>query len=211
MRPFTCGCTAVSHTTRRIVFTGGPGAGKTAAIEAVRHMTCPHVVVLPESAGMLFSGGFPRGDSKEARKCAQRAIGHVQMELERIASETAPAILLCDRGVVDGLAYWPGEEGELLLALGLDRPAALARYDLVIHLAVPTIGHGYDRSNRIRTETASEAAAIDRRITEAWRGHPNVVTIESSLDFSHKLSAALELVKRELPACCSGPVRSSYG
>lgn len=187
---------------RRVVFTGGPGAGKTAVLEVLRHVACRHLVVLPEAAGLLFRGGFPRGETVDGRKCAQRAIGHVQLELERLPTDCPPAIVLCDRGVIDGLAYFPGEEAELLASLGLDRERALARYDLVVHLRVPTSGGGYNRDNPMRTESAEEAHAIDLRIAAAWRGHPNVVTIESASDFSVKLDAALALVQRELPSCC---------
>ena len=46
-----CGCKA-GHQPRRLVLTGGPGAGKTAALELVRRTFCPHVVLVPEAAGI---------------------------------------------------------------------------------------------------------------------------------------------------------------
>ena len=57
-----------------MVITGGPGAGKTALLEVVRHHFCSHVAVLGESASILFGGGFPRRQSAPSRKAAQRAI-----------------------------------------------------------------------------------------------------------------------------------------
>ncbi len=45
---------------RRVVLTGGPGAGKTAALEVIRRLYAPHVQVLPEAASIVFGGGFPR-------------------------------------------------------------------------------------------------------------------------------------------------------
>jgi len=102
-----CGCKA-GHHPRRFVLTGGPGAGKTAALELVRRTFCPHVVLVPEAAGILFAGGFPRGGGPEHARAAQRAIYHVQHELEILALTHAPALVLCDRGTVDGAAYWPG-------------------------------------------------------------------------------------------------------
>ena len=33
---------------RRVVLTGGPGAGKTAALEMIKQSFCEHVRVLPE-------------------------------------------------------------------------------------------------------------------------------------------------------------------
>ena len=53
-----CGCKELVHQTKFIVITGGPGAGKTAALEMVKKSFCNHVVILPEAASILFSGGF---------------------------------------------------------------------------------------------------------------------------------------------------------
>ena len=78
-----CGCTE-AHERERIVLTGGPGAGKTAVLEMVRHTLCEHVLILPEAATIVFGGGFPRREERESRRAAQRAIFHVQRELEAI-------------------------------------------------------------------------------------------------------------------------------
>ncbi len=48
-----CEC-ASAHATRRIVLTGGPGAGKTALLELIRQSFCEHVTVLPEAASVIF-------------------------------------------------------------------------------------------------------------------------------------------------------------
>ena len=105
--------TVVFATVARLtVLTGGPGAGKTAVLELVRRSLCRHVKILPESAGIVFGGGFPRDDDAECRRAAQRAIFHVQKELEATGDAHNPAIVLCDRGTVDGLAYWPGPPGD---------------------------------------------------------------------------------------------------
>src|SRR6185295_8814559 len=105
-----CDCTAV-HVPRRIVLTGGPGAGKTAALELIRRASfCDHVQMLPEAAGIVFGGGFPRRRDAGGRKAAQRAIFHVQRALEEARAADNAAIVLCDRGTVDGAAYWPGPD-----------------------------------------------------------------------------------------------------
>ena len=44
----------------RIVLTGGPGGGKTTAADLYRREIGEKVVVVPEAAMILFSGGFPR-------------------------------------------------------------------------------------------------------------------------------------------------------
>jgi len=37
-------------------------------LEMIRNAMCPHVHVLPESAGIVFGGGFPRGTTTELRR-----------------------------------------------------------------------------------------------------------------------------------------------
>ncbi|HET7500979.1 MAG TPA: hypothetical protein VFK02_08255 [Kofleriaceae bacterium] len=44
----------------------------------VQQSLCQHLRVLPEAAGILFGGGFPREDGLDARRAAQRAIYFVQ-------------------------------------------------------------------------------------------------------------------------------------
>ena len=70
----------------RIVLTGGPGGGKTTAADLFRREIGEKVVVVPESATLLFSGGFPRSTQPAAASAAQQAIFHVQRHLEDLPS-----------------------------------------------------------------------------------------------------------------------------
>jgi len=186
---------------KRIVLTGGPGAGKTAALELARLHVCEHVAILPESASMLFQGRFPRSPEPEVRRAAQRAIYHVQRELETATAAMAHVtILLCDRGTVDGAAYWPGPD-TLWSAVGTTRDAEIARYDTVIHMRTPE-RHAYNHDNPVRIETSAEAARIDARIAEVWSGHPNYAVVPSTESFVTKAEHALSLILAELPRCC---------
>lgn len=194
-----CSCT-VRHARRRVVFTGGPGAGKTAIVEFVHQMLCSHVRIVHEAASMLFSGGFPRGPVDDCTRAAQRAIYYVQRELETIADSFEPALVVCDRGTVDGLGYWPGP-GSLWDSVGTTLEAELARYDVVIHLRPPDAMNGYDLSNPVRIESVEEAAQADARIDAAWKAHPRRFIIEATPDFLAKATAAIAIVKAELPDC----------
>ena len=191
-----------THAPRRVVLTGGPGAGKTAILELIRQSFCRHVRVLPEAATIVFGGGFPRQPSTDARRAAQRAIYHVQRELEAIAAADELTVILCDRGTVDGLAYWPGEPDELWSSVGTTMEAELGRYDAVIHLRTPGLDHGYNQQNPVRTESATAAALADARIEQAWARHPRRFVVESSADFLDKAAQALKLLRNELPRCC---------
>ena len=197
-----CRCTS-SHALRRVVLTGGPGAGKTAVLEVVRKNFCRHVVVLPEAASIIFGGGFPRGASVRARKAAQRAICRVQWELEETAQEQdGAAVVLCDRGTVDGAAYWPGPVDESWAEVGSTSARELARYDCVIHLRTPLDSGGYNHANPVRTESNRQALDIDARIADAWAGHPHRHFVERHHDFLQKVAEALRLLRGEVPACC---------
>jgi predicted ATPase len=196
-----CSCTR-AHTPKRVVLTGGPGAGKTAVLELCRQYFCRHVVILPESASVLFGGGFPRGSGLLERAATQRAIYRVQRELEAIAdAQDGAAIILCDRGTVDGVAYWPGPDS-LFDAVGSSHAAELARYHAVIHLRVPQ-SRDYTHDNPVRIESATQAAAIDEAIALAWRDHPQRAVVDSQASFLDKAKAALALVRAQLPVCCA--------
>lgn len=198
----SCACRQ-PHAERRVVLTGGPGAGKTAVLELIRRYFCRHVRVLPEAASILFGGGFPRGEAAASRKAAQRAIFHVQRQLEALVGpDGAPAITLCDRGTLDGVAYWPGPPEELLAEVGTTCATEFDRYSAVIHLRTPSEALGYNHQNTLRTEGAGAAAEIDRKIERAWQGHPRRFFVESRQDFLEKAAETLQRVREELPECC---------
>lgn len=199
----TCRCERVTHETKLVAITGGPGAGKTAVLEMASRLFCSHVGILPESAGVVFGGGFPRNSSEVAVKAAQRAIFYVQRELETLVlQESALAVALCDRGTVDGLAYWPGAPEAYWAEVGTSIEAQLERYAAVIHLEVPSPDHGYNHENVLRIESAIEAKQIDDRIVEAWAGHPKRFVVKSTPDFFDKAFRCLELIRAQLSPCC---------
>ena len=198
-RPF-CDCTE-RHQLRRIVLTGGPGAGKTATLELIRQSFCTHVHILPEAASIVFGGGFPRLGAPEAVRAAQRAIFHVQRELE-IAGSNNSAILLCDRGTVDGAAYWPGPD-DFFESVDSTLDDELRRYDAVIHLRTPDAGSGYNHHNPLRTESAVEAAMRDERIYAIWHTHRRRYIVEAVPDFLEKAARVLDIIRGEMPECCA--------
>ena len=205
-----CACGEATHSSRFIVLTGGPGAGKTAVLESLKRTLCEHIAIIPESASIVFGGGFWRRESLAGRRAAQRAIYHVQTELETLVSEESrTAVALCDRGALDGIAYWPGPEATYFEELGVTKVQLLRRYELVIHLRTPSAANGYNHANPIRVETAAEARAIDDRILTAWEGHPRRLVIESRPDFLEKAAEVIETVRSVLPSCCRAhPTRS---
>lgn len=206
MKPCDC---SERHRPRRVALTGGPGAGKTAVLELIRLFFCEHVKTLPEAASLVFAGPFPRSDAPPLRQAAQRAIYHIQRELESVADTGNAAVVLCDRGTVDCGAYWRGE-GDLYSAVGTTRAIELARYDAVIHLRTPSSPHAYSRRNPMRVESIEEAAVIDEQIAEQWSGHPRRFVVEPTEDFLHKAARTLALLRGEVPECCRHHVRRFF-
>ncbi len=188
---------------RIIVLTGGPSAGKTAVLETVRRHFGHRVQVVPEAAGMLFVGGFPRRPDPVGRAAAQRAIFHVQRELEQLALDEGHApTLVCDRGSLDALAYWPYEHASFFEQLGTTRELECARYDTVLHLRTPPFAYGYSLQNPVRIETPEQGQLLDRLIESAWDGHPHRHFIDCQEDFLLKLNLTVQLLREEIAGRC---------
>jgi predicted ATPase len=143
----------------RIVLTGGPGGGKTTAADLFRREIGDKVVVVPETATMLFTGGFPRVGEPDARAATQRAIFHAQVALEDVQGALYPGrVLLCDRGTIDGAAFWPEEApAGFFETMETTLERELERYDAVIFFESAAVG---DIS---RVATPLEPRATNRR------------------------------------------------
>lgn len=182
-----------------IVITGGPGAGKTAALEMARIRFGDKITILPEAATILFSGGFPREKEINCMKSSQRCIYYIQKELESLARFSAKSkIVLCDRGTVDGLAYWPGDGEDFWKEVGSSLAAEFKKYKAVIHLQTPTQSNGYNHQNPARIENSLEARIIDQKIRLVWHDHPEVHLVESETDFVRKVEKVLNLIAIEI-------------
>lgn len=178
----------------RIVLTGGPGGGKTTAADLMRREVGDQIVIVPEAATMLFSGGFPRQSEVHAKRSLQTAIYHVQRNLEDVHSALyADRILLCDRGTLDSAVYWPNEgHDDFYQALHTTFEAELARYDAVIFFETAAVGNlSIEGGNPTRTETIEEAVRLDRQLQEIWGRHPNYNFIAHENSFLKKLQNAI--------------------
>lgn len=177
----------------RVVLTGGPGGGKTTAADLFRREIGDRVVIVPEAATLLFSGGFPRVTEAHARRAAQSAIYHLQKNLENVQSARFPErILLCDRGTVDGAAYWPDGPAGFFSAVGTTEEEELARYDAVIFFESAAVGGaGIEGGNPMRIESVEEALHLDRRLHAIWSKHPKFVVVRHNQSFFKKITFGL--------------------
>ncbi|MDP9196923.1 MAG: ATP-binding protein [Pseudomonadota bacterium] len=198
-----CDARNTAGPTRFVVITGGPGAGKTTVLDMARKILCEHVAVLPEAASLVYGGGFWRLQSQSGRAAAQRAIYHVQRQLENVAlGENRWPVTLCDRGTLDGLAYWPEPQETFWDMAGSSMEQEYARYAAVIHLQSPSEEMGYNHQNSLRIETAHQARELDEKIGALWSRHPRYTMIESRPGFLEKVRLAITAITRELPRDC---------
>ena len=181
----------------RIVLTGGPGGGKTTAADLFRRELGERVVIVPESATILFAGGFPRSSQLDAQRAAQVAIFHVQRNLEDVQSALFPErILLCDRGTIDGAAYWPNHERDFFAAMGTTFDREIERYDAVVFFETAAVaGASIEGGNPVRTESLEQAVELDRRLRSLWSKHPRFLLVPHHGSFLQKINSGLAMLQ----------------
>ena len=192
----------------RIVFTGGPCAGKSTALDRVGAWLAEcgvRVYRVPEASTLLLGGGIAlAGQPPAILRAFQRGIVEVQLALEDaffgVALATGEAsVLLIDRGIPDGSAYlsesaWADLLGELGL---IHHELRDRRYDAVVHLTTAAIGaeaHYGSQTNPTRYETLEEARGVDERLRRGWHGHARACVIDNSTDFEAKMRRVLVAV-----------------
>ena len=204
---------------KRIVLTGGPCAGKTTAlVRVIEHFsglgykvfTIPEVPTMFTQAGMNYLT-----DNPDFFYEGEKATLEIQLALEdkfqKMAQACkAPAVIVCDRGTMDISAYMKPETWkEITKAVGTSTPQLRGRYDAVLHLVSAADGaeQFYTTSNNAsRNESADEeglriARMLDKKVIEAWTGHPHLRVINNNVDFDRKLNRVLKEISNvlELP------------
>lgn len=177
------------HSKKRIVITGGPGGGKTTALDLIRRELSGKIASVPEAATMIFSGGIERSERSEVICAQQKAIFHLQRNIEDIQRQLYPdCLILCDRGTLDGLAYWPEGEADFFTTMETTLEQELARYDAVIFFETAAkSGKGIRSNNPIRNESEQKAIELDKRLQKVWSQHPDFNFVSSSESFVKKV------------------------
>lgn len=207
------GCTATSPPfpqVTRLVLTGGPCAGKTTALATLSERLRARgfaVYVVPEAATIFWTGGASLAGASAAQVAVfQASLLRVQLALEDAFVALAraggrPAVLLADRGALDGRAYMGARAWDAMMQAGGWSTAALrdGRYDGIVHLvtaadgAVTAYGSG---TNATRVETPAEAVALDAKLRACWVGHPalRVVDNQGGGGFAAKMERVYRVV-----------------
>ncbi|QQS26396.1 MAG: AAA family ATPase [Actinomycetota bacterium] len=181
----------------RVVLTGGPGGGKTTAGDLYLRELGETAIIVPEAATLLFAGGFPRVDEPDAERSLQQAIFAVQHHLEDVQGARFPErVQLCDRGTVDGAAFWPDGQDEFFAIAGTDLRQELARYDAVLFFETAAVGGlSIEGGNRYRLESVDEAVALDERLRELWSQHERFYFVPHQQSFLAKITAGLAILR----------------
>ncbi len=174
---------------KRILLTGGPGGGKTTALDLFRREFCGRIASVPEAATMIFSGGIERSTKKDVISAHQIAIFNLQKHLEHAVRTMHPdKLILCDRGSLDGLAYWPSSEQDFFTTMHSTLEYELSRYDAVIFFETAAKSSQDIKSNNpIRNESNEKAIELDQKLQAIWGQHHNFNFIPSSESFIKKI------------------------
>lgn len=193
-----------------IAITGGPSAGKTTLIHTLQKEFKNQIATVPETASILYHGGFFRSDNLEVKVHIQRAIYFVQLESEAISKLLHPnKSLVLDRGTLDGLAYWPYTSQAYFNQLGTTLEREIKRYEWVIHMD-SAFQEGYDSNNPIRIESPKEALRLNENIKKVWVSHPQRFIIGSSDDFIRKIRLAKNLIRQILKGNSYSKINSYF-
>lgn len=234
---------------KKIVLTGGPCAGKTTAlVRIINHFSNLgyKVFTIPEVPTMVTQSGWNyMTDNHAFYYEGEKIILELQLALEekvtRMAQTcTEPCVIVCDRGAMDISAYISKEMWEELTeACGTSTKELRGpHYDAVLHLVSAADGaeQFYTTANNAqRYEQADEAGlaiarSLDKKIIQAWTGHPHLRVINNGEDFERKMqrvlkeiSSVLELpqpieeerkyiveITGELPECIESDITQTY-
>jgi predicted ATPase len=181
---------------KRIVLTGGPGAGKSVISQRLVAAHPHRFVLVPEAATQVYAARQTRWDrlDLEGRRDVQRGIYRLQREQEdRLAAQHPGKVLLHDRGTIDGAAYWPEGPEDYWRDLRSSLQAELARYHAVIWLqSAAALGiYDGDASNECRFEDAEAAIASGNKLVDLWGSHPQFQRINAHVDLDKKVDAVI--------------------
>ncbi len=197
----------------KIVLTGGPCGGKTTSLARLSPylrergfevITCPEAFSLLVSNGMAFDylGAVKGMDIVVQDTVMDMQIG-MEDAFERVLrARGKPAVLLCDRGLMDGSAYMKEEDWNKLMRkreVNCVSELREGRYNAVFHLV--TAAEGAEQyytleNNAARTETPELARSLDHMTRNAWVGHPSLKIFDNSTDFETKMQHVVEETAR---------------
>ncbi len=196
---------------KKIVLTGGPCAGKTTALVKIMEyfssrgfkvFTIPEIPTIFLQAGMDYltknEEWFYEGE-KDTLKTQLAFEDYFSAMAETIDK---PVVIVCDRGALDISTYLPPKMWEKITGLcNVTNQQLLDRYDAVLHLVSAADGaeqYYNTTTNEVRTEGIDKARMLDRKVVQAWTGHPHLRVINNHDNFDTKINRVLKEISSVL-------------
>lgn len=177
---------------KRIVLAGGPAAGKTTIFNEVpKRLPAWKFLLVPEAASIVLAGANGKHSKETQEKIFKLKLHYENCAFTQIKKlQQEYKIVLCDRGLLDGLVYHKKTYDQRLADYGMTRQDAINRYDNVIYLRSVARDRPElysNATNKNRTDNVDRAAHICRKTEEAWLTHPKTLVIDNSTDFKGKM------------------------
>ena len=196
---------------KKIVLTGGPCAGKTTAlVKVIEHFSSRgyKVFTIPEMPTIFLQAGMDYlTKNQDWFYEGEKSTLEIQLAFEddftRMAQTiNGPVVIICDRGALDISAYLPTEMWEKITGLcNVTTQQLRDRYDAVLHLVSAADGaeqYYNTTSNEVRTEGIEKARLLDRKVIQAWTGHPHLRVINNHDNFDTKINRVLKEISAVL-------------
>jgi hypothetical protein len=195
----------------KFCFTGGPCGGKTTALARVFSYLRERgfeVITVPETFTILSSNGlsFDFFSTGGMDHVIQGTVLDVQCSMEDgieriLRARGKPAVILCDRGCMDGSVYVAAETFQSIVKSRDTDIVQLRdnRYSAIFHLVTAADGAPdyYTLENNVaRTESAAEARAADAKTQSAWVGSPHLYVLDNSTDFEGKMTRLIDIIAK---------------
>lgn len=208
----------------KIVLTGGPCAGKTKILEALKkHLSQKDVklIAVAETATELINWGVKPYEAQNIidfqdiiyslQKCKEEM---AQQALDINKGEKT-CIMLFDRALIDNKAYLPSQSDfdYLLLKYNDNEISLLDSYDYVINLfsLASCNKEKYNlTSNTARFESLEEAIVLDQKTIEAWIGHKNIKVFNSNISLEEEIDRVIDYVDDILDGTVTKNIQTYY-
>ncbi|MBL7542414.1 MAG: ATP-binding protein [Bdellovibrionaceae bacterium] len=181
---------------KKIVITGAPSSGKSSIAQYLTDLNLPNILVVPETARILLSAGFPIPTEPAHIFDFQKAVLSLQKTLEySIQQNHSPTLthVILDRGAIDGAVFWPHGMDHFFRTFHLDYEYELSRYDHVIFPRLPDQDN-FGKKDSLRFHTFEESLEAEIKLQTLWSKHLSYTEIPAQKDFQKKIDAVIQTI-----------------
>jgi predicted ABC-type ATPase len=188
-----------NHIKQQIVITGAPSSGKSTTMIRLSSVLGDQAVMVPESAVILLSGGFPapEHDDLEQIRAFQKAIIQTQSSIEIVFTLQNPnaSLMIFDRGGLDGAGFWPLGPNDFLTEFKIDVAKEYAQYDYVLFFELPD-RKAFGGINPLRFHDYEQSLESEKKLKTLWENHPHYIEIKATENFEDKIQMAIAVIEK---------------